>query len=383
LLSSLVTGNSPFPKRLQLKTPTSAEISLHFDEVRDWISELRALPHCRLELRQFKHRQFGDNAMPHEVWIDSMADALALLAAPREMSRAVTRFELQITQTRQQQAQLLPWLAKRPLRALELAVQWPQLLQIVSWLQTHPRPGIYLRQIDITGIHSKFIEQHRGVLAELLELSLPADAIDAGIPSASTASQFALRYGFRDKPLRIRFRMLDAAHAWPPGHQECDLQDITLDAASFSQLGAAMEGIKRIFITENEINFLAFPSMQDSLVIFGAGYGFDTLAKASWLASRRIYYWGDIDTHGFAILHQLRSHFGHVLSLLMDRDTLFAHQALWGEEAQPTQRDLGQLSTAESALYDDLRDNRIGHNLRLEQELISYHWLTSALAKLA
>ncbi|MGI6299138.1 MAG: Wadjet anti-phage system protein JetD domain-containing protein [Saccharofermentanales bacterium] len=41
-------------------------------------------------------------------------------------------------------------------------------------------------------------------------------------------------------------------------------------------------------------------------MIFGAGYGFDHLASASWLNQKDIYYWGDIDTHGFAILNQLR-----------------------------------------------------------------------------
>ena len=34
-----------------------------------------------------------------------------------------------------------------------------------------------------------------------------------------------------------------------------------------------------MFITENEINFLAFPHVTDSLIIFGGGYGFETLAE--------------------------------------------------------------------------------------------------------
>jgi hypothetical protein len=50
--------------------------------------------------------------------------------------------------------------------------------------------------------------------------------------------------------------------------------------------------VSRIFITENEINFLAFPNARDSLVIFGAGYGFEMLSRAKWLSGCRIYYWG-------------------------------------------------------------------------------------------
>lgn len=98
-------------------------------------------------------------------------------------------------------------------------------------------------------------------------------------------------------------------------------QDLALDAESFARLDPK---VARVFITENEINFLAFPPIENSLVIFGAGYGFEMLRKAEWLARCHIHYWGDIDTHGFAILDQLRSQFDHVESLLMDRDTLLA-----------------------------------------------------------
>lgn len=45
--------------------------------------------------------------------------------------------------------------------------------------------------------------------------------------------------------------------------------------------------------------------------------------------------WGDIDTHGFAILDRLRRHFPQVRSMLMDRATLLAHEGQWvTEQAQ-------------------------------------------------
>jgi hypothetical protein len=143
---------------------------------------------------------------------------------------------------------------------------------IVAWLQAHRRPGVYLRQVDISGVHSKFIEAHRGVLAELLDIALPPEAIDA---SVSGAGQFAARYGFRDKPALIRFRILDPERALLPGGP---VQDVTLDAAGFAQLDAPAA---RVFITENEINFLAFPQMRDSLVVFGKGYGFETTQQSA------------------------------------------------------------------------------------------------------
>ncbi len=155
----------------------------------------------------------------------------------------------------------------------------------------------------------------------------------------------------------------------------------TLSDQAFARLEPALQ---RVFITENEINFLAFPPVADSLVVFGAGYGFDALAQAAWLHQRTLHYWGDIDTHGFAILDQLRSHFPHALSFLMDRDTLLAHQAQWTLEPQPTQRDLPRLDRDERQLYDDLRWRRLGEEpVRLEQERIAFGRVEQAVAALA
>jgi hypothetical protein len=63
----------------------------------------------------------------------------------------------------------------------------------------------------------------------------------------------------------------------------------------------------------------------------------------------------------------------------MDRATLIAHETLWGEELDQTTNDLPTLTPAEAALYDDLRDNRIRKNLRLEQEHVGFHHVKEAL----
>lgn len=133
---------------------------------------------------------------------------------------------------------------------------------------------------------------------------------------------------------------------------------------------------------ENETNFLAFPQVRDAIVIFGAGYGWDALARSHWLRKCPIHYWGDIDTHGFGILDQLRGYFDHVASFLMDRATLDAHAHVWGSDDKPLRGDLHRLTSEERDLYDDLRDNRIRAGLRLEQEHIGFQWLAHRLQQL-
>lgn len=63
---------------------------------------------------------------------------------------------------------------------------------------------MYLRQVDISLINTKFIESHRHVLAGLLDLVIPANCIDT---TESGINRFAARYGFLEKPIRIRFRI--------------------------------------------------------------------------------------------------------------------------------------------------------------------------------
>jgi len=370
LLAAVAGGEPVFPRRLTLKGPTSRELSERFPEVRDWIAQLStAADSYRIEWRSVNHRVLGSNAIPKEIWLDTLEDALELIGK----RKAAKRFSALVELSRESQPELLPWLAKRPLRALQLAADWPRLLAIVAWLLKHPRPTIYLRQIDLPGVHSKLIEAHRGVLTELLDRVLPAQAIDT---RATGVAGFCRRYGFLDKPARVRFRVLDPNVRLLPMVSN---QDITLTQAAFASL---VLPLSKVFITENEINFLAFPDVPDAMVIFGAGYGFDNLAAAPWLHQKEIHYWGDIDTHGFAILNQLRGFLPHVVSFLMDQQTLLAHKSLWGLEAQPETRPLAQLNAAESSLYDQLRQNHWGDRVRLEQERIGFDFLRDSLRRL-
>lgn len=370
LLRASVSEAIAWPLRLTLKAPAASDLSNRFEAVRDWVSAVDSTPHVRIDWREWTHRVQGKQRLPDAAWLDSLHDALVFIG----QARAAQRYHALWQQTAAVQPALLAWLTKRPLQSLELADRWEQLLAVVAWLQAHPRPSVYLRQVDARGVDSKFIEAHRGVLVEWLDLALPPDAIDV---AATGVTQFARRYGFLDKPARIRFRLLDPTLPSLPGCQ--GLSDITLDAVSLAELALPVE---QVFITENETNFLAFPPMPQAIVIFGSGYGWEALARASWLNGCDLRYWGDIDTHGFAILDQLRSYFPHVASFLMDRETLLAHRVQWGEEPEPARHDLTRLTIEEATLYDDLRLDRIQTKLRLEQERISYGWLRDSLARI-
>ena len=270
---------------------------------------------------------------------------------------------------------LRPWLLEQPHRALEHASEWERVLAVLDWFLAHPRPSVYMRQIEAEGVHTKFVEERKGLLAELLDRVLPAEAVD--LAAGAGAAAFEARYGLRAKPALVRLRVLDRRHLI------AGISDLALPAPELAALRPAVE---RVFITENEINGLAFPDVPGSLVIFGLGFGLVRLAQVPWLADVAVYYWGDIDTHGFSMLDRLRATLPHARSFLMDRATLLAHRPVWGQESENERclkRPLPRLGFQKSTnLYEDLVANRIADRLRLEQERVSFAWLLRALAAL-
>jgi len=365
ILSDSIAQTTLYPLRLSIKGPTSGEIAANFAAVQAWVASWRQQSGIPTEWKSVGHRLFGANELPNGVVFSDSHSLVRCLGMQREWET----FQTIVDSTRVRFPSLLPWLGRRSIHALNLAPDWERILSVVDWVKDHPHSGRYLRQVDLPGIHTKFIEEHRGVIAELLDLLLPPEAIDA---SARGTTGFIRRYGFRDKPERIRLRFLDKECAIEPARLGLDL---TITAEAFAQLNPP---VSKVFITENEINFLAFPDCPRSLIIFGSGYGWAALQESNWLHQCDIHYWGDIDTHGFSILDQLRSIVPHARSFLMDLNTFESYRHLCSNEPQPSKWELHRLSPEERAVYDVLR--REGKVLRLEQERIQFSHILEALS---
>jgi hypothetical protein len=283
--------------------------------------------------------------------------------------RQAARFDKLAASTIDALPELRAWVMKKPLVVLDHEGDWPNIIAVIAWFRSHPRAGVYLRQVDISGVDTKFIEAHRGLIMELLDIALPPEAIDS-----SAGRQFESRYGLLAKRPLVRFRVLDQRL------RIGGLSDVATPAPEFAALDLP---VRRVFITENEINGLAFPDVSDAAVIFGLGYGLERLAEVSWLRDKAIFYWGDIDTHGFAILDLLRASFPEARSLLMDRATLIEHRPSWVEEGAQRSGPLARLTEDERTLFEELCGDRLGTRVRLEQERIGFGWVRRALSGLS
>lgn len=349
LLAALARDSEWVPIAVPLRGPSAREIGARLADVQQWAASWSRPEPLRVEYKQVGGRQFGANSIPARAWVDEAGQAWDVLGVRAQIAAFLILIEL----TERECPELLPWLGRRPLRALELADCWADMLRVVLAMASVPdASSMYLRQLDVPGIDTKFIEKHRGVLAELLDLTLPPARIDL------SAVGFAGRYGFRRKPRYVRFRAGIAGFT-----------ELTVRADEFS---APPPGVRTVFVIENEITYLAFPRPDDAMVIWGSGYAVPVLEPLSWLGDLEVVYWGDIDTHGFVILDRLRAMFPMVRSMLMDRETLLAHRGQWVTEPSQAHDVLTRLDAAEAALYEELLAGSLGVCVRLEQERIGY-----------
>lgn len=354
------------PLAVSLRRPTVRELAADLGAVQDWARgwALRNGDPIRVELEPIGGRLIGVSQVPTRIWIDGYPQLWRLLGVSAE----VTRFEQLLGSARSRLPRVGEWMTEHPIKVLSHQQVWPQLLAVVEWIRERSGPGVYLRQIDVPLVDTKFIETHRSILCDLLDHELPPERVDRDQPR----EQFAARYRFATKPVQVRLRRLDGGGLLAglatglPGDGPAELTLRVDDLA-----GLPIQG-RTVFVVENEITYLAFPPIPDAVVLFGGGYGLTRLGPLSWLAERELIYWGDLDTHGFAILNQLRAAFPQARSMLMDRQTFLAHENHWGQEPKPVNARLDLLTGPEADLYRDLIEDRYGPRLRLEQERVSF-----------
>jgi hypothetical protein len=342
-----------------LHFPVGQIVMTDWDNYRQTLQSLKAGDgrYYQIEWVTRRTRDFGEQTQPKRVTIP---DAKAYLALTRRV-RAFEQFTRGVAASRAALPELEPWIAAHPFALIQFANQWDDLLQVCQYFIAHPNSNLYIRELPIP-VHTKFIEKHAGVLRSMLDALLPPEAFDAG------ERHFARRYGLRyDEPL-IRARLLDTRVNGLP---------FTDFSVPLSHLAAWDGAPSRCLIVENRMTFLTLPPLIDTLALWGGGYRVELLKGLSWLKSRTIFYWGDIDAHGFHILSMLRHALPDVRSLLMDETTFNAHAAYLVADTLTPLLENPHLTEDEQALYARVQRDR----LRLEQEHIPQLYITARLCE--
>lgn len=353
-------GDEPFPAiDLRVRRPATSQIGDDLEAVRHWSAALdqgaRGRGGQRYEVvhEVVGGRTIGRNRLPARVRVTGYQQAWALLGVQDE----VADFRRILDQAGAE-ADVRAWAGAHPLRALAVRDEWAGLLAAYRWLDDARGSGRYLREISAPGVDTKLVERHRSLLAALLGVS-------------GSAVPFVRGLGLAAKPETVRLRFAPGAVAGLPS-----LSEATVRVEELARAGLA---VRRAVIVENEVTFLSVPLPRDGIVVWGKGFEVDRVGSMPWLRDSAVDYWGDLDTHGFAILHRLRAWLPQARSFLMDRDTLLMHTERWGREASPAAVRLDRLDADEAALYADLVGDRLGAAIRLEQERIDWGWVTERL----
>jgi hypothetical protein len=303
-----------------------------------------------LEFQQVKTKYLGTQGLPISIYFDSEKDFLKFLDKEKE----VDLFKADAAKINSAFPELKEWMYKNPMKVVQNQGKWDNILKVCQYFKQNPQPNLYIRELPIS-VPTKFIEQNQALVKELLEVLI------AGQLNAAE-KQFEKRFHLKYSEPQVRFKILDRSISET---YFMGIDDLAIPLSQFAQLDLPL---KRVLLVENKTTLyttLTLPKMEQSIAIFGSGYGVAHLKNVPWLVSLELLYWGDLDVQGFEILSQFRTYFSHTQSVLMDRSTFdkFFDQDL----GTPNNINLPlNLNSEEQALYELLKNN----NWRLEQEKI-------------
>jgi hypothetical protein len=346
--------------KINLDIPTEQEALCQQKDVQAWIATWKTWRGCgSLIWAERCWRRLGTQNVPEKLILNSPEDAVSWIDKTDEWSRVVVRYKA----IAQRWPALIDVLTKHySFLACCNETDYARLIEMLKWINTNPLSNLYPRQIPIAGIDSKWLEHNKKLVCEL-----------AAIIKGDNSTDFFEICGLKPLPQLIRMRILDP-HLRNKMGGLCDISIPIKEAANL----AISPG--KVFIVENVQTGLAFEDLPGSVVIMGLGYGVDIFEKFSWLRNIRCIYWGDIDTHGFAILSRARIYLPALESILMDEATLLSHRHLWVEENK--QHSLGELpllTNNEQKIFRSLKGNVWGQNIRLEQERVCWETAWSVI----
>jgi hypothetical protein len=286
-----------------------------------------------------------------------------------------------------------------------------RLLALLQWLDTNPRSGLYVRQLPVSGVDTKWVDRARRGLVTRLVLrmrgvadeveenpSTPADreegakvdgtgqaAVDGepavlsdelGVGRAKSGPGFHEVCGLRAAPTRLRLVVLCPTLRRQLG----GLRDVE---APIDELVALPIRPRAALVVENLETAYSLEDFEGGVAISRLGNSVSLLTRLPWLQGLPVLYWGDLDTFGFAILalaREVLARIGcHVDSVLMDATSIEHHLPLAVLEPLQAVGVMRQrLTKAEWLAYEGLIAHRWGQNVRIEQERIP--WPSAALA---
>lgn len=363
-LTDLIEKKSYNPIEIRFGKVKSKDLTGNPFKISDEIKELRNNSKqilgfgYTIDFKIQNTQQFGKQEFPEKIYFQNELDFLKFIKKEKEVKKFKENINLILTNLPDSK----DFFIKYPLKVIDNELIWIDLIKVCKYFLENPKPCLYIRELPIK-IHTKFIEHNKKIIGEILDKILPEASLNPEF------KEFEKRFGLKYDQSLIRFRFLDSKLFIG------NMSDISLTENEFESLKFYC---KNVFITENKINFLTFPMIKNSIVIFGKGFNISNLKNANWLNEKDIFYWGDIDTHGLQILSQITGYFPKTKSIMMDFETLNHFKNKCGKGENTNVSELVNLTDKEIRLFNHLKEK----NLRLEQEKITQEYVDEYLKKI-
>lgn len=352
-----LAGGGKWPFAITLGLPTQVVVRQQLDAVASWIQAWHSHDQPGSVEWQERHwSELGRHKLPVRLILDSPDEIAKWVGEEHRWRVAHGRFQEMVAHW--------PTLTDTLSRHFDILADYSgedfeRLVNMLSWLEKHPQSNLFPRQLPVPGIDSKWLEARYGLITEFM----------GAIGRVDTAGRdFFDICGLRPLPILVRLNILDPALRAAVG----GLRDLAGTPDDLTRLDLPT---RCVFVVENIQTGLAFGDLEGAAVLMGLGYGVDVIRQFPFIKQARTIYWGDIDTHGFAILSRARGYFSSLQSILMDESTLLRYRDLkmCGEEPkQNAAESLPHLTCNELAAYRVLKEQKLGMNLRLEQERIPW-----------
>jgi hypothetical protein len=359
-------GEVLWPHDFPLGRAKSTDLAQRFSEVTKQVAGWRAWAKGHdVELLEEPRLVSGtEQRSPTHVRIPDIDTAAAIVgdAWPEKLTRARRRAIFLVT-----------WepALERPAKMLAATdsysnVDFKLLLDAAGWFANstaEQRAALTPRQVPVEGLHAKWLNTRRALVAELAGLT------ELGL--------------LPPHPARIHFTYLDPDYLATGGRRH--------DSGSVGDTVTLPYHPRVVLISENKDTAVGFPPVPGGVAVEGAGRGGLTHAAFDWIrAAPAVVYWGDMDADGLEILNEFRAAGIKATSLLMDMAT-YTKWERFGTNSDPQERALGpraprpvdHLTEAEAELYEALIAEGWTRFRRVEQERVSLSVAHAALMAVA
>jgi hypothetical protein len=254
-----------------------------------------------------------------------------------------------------------------------------RLIDLLEWLEANPRSGLYLRQLPVPGIDTKWVDRRRGLVADLLT-RITMDSSPNGRTPEPASDIEAVEVDAVKEAAKDFFNICGLRRPSPKMHILVLCPQLSSQLGGLRDIESPVEQIaalpirpKRVLVVENRDTGLCLPDIPDTLAVIKLGNAVSLLKQLPWLKDANVFYWGDIDTFGFSILAQARKVLPSVTSVLMDAATLVGHLDRLVDESEQAKNVAPQLLTeSELSVYMGLLQGTWGESKRLEQERLEW-----------